>query len=127
MSKPIDLQNEVIAKAVKDADFRAELEKDPKGVFQRETGLELSEKIQVKVLKEEPSTLYLMVPEALPPQDGALSDGELAQAVGGAKLAGGAKLSGGLSFGFKNISAGSANAGACHDYLCCDGTLDVTG
>jgi hypothetical protein len=77
------LEAQLIEHAMKDKAFREELVRDPKGVFARELGITMPATIDVLVLEESPSTVYLVLPHP-PARVGAeLSDEELETVAGG--------------------------------------------
>ena len=77
------LEAQLIDRAMKDETFRQELLRDPKGVVARELGIQMPENIDVQVLQESPSTVYLVVPRPVQSADAELSDKELEAVVGG--------------------------------------------
>ena len=84
-----DIEATLVAAAWKDEAFAEELRRDPKAAVQREmTKLGLTQTLpaalEVKLLEENPTTLYLVIP-AKPP-GAALSDADLDQAAGGVTL-----------------------------------------
>ncbi|MHB0868374.1 MAG: NHLP leader peptide family RiPP precursor [Chloroflexota bacterium] len=65
-----ELENHLIGRALRDDAFRQRLMSDPKGAIQVELdrlklGIELPERLQVKLLEERPDTLYLILPPSL--------------------------------------------------------------
>lgn len=92
----------LIAKAQADAVFREELLRDPTGVFERELGLNLPPSVEVKVLEETASTLYLVLPRQLPQAENSteLSEDALEEIAGGFQLGGGGFQFGGGGFNF---------------------------
>ena len=81
-----DVEAKLVAAAWKDETFADELRRDPKTAVQREmTKLGLTQTLpadlEIKVLEETPTTLYLVVPQK--PRGDALSDADLGQAAGG--------------------------------------------
>ncbi len=60
-----EMHDILLQKAVEDADFRADLLADPKGVVNREFGVEVPDSINIKVHESDMSTVHL----ALPPQE----------------------------------------------------------
>ncbi len=77
------LEAQVIDRALKDETFRQELVRDPKGVFERELGIQMPEHLQVQVLEESPSTVYLVLPPRVAGAGVELSDAELETVAGG--------------------------------------------
>ena len=123
MTTPQQREAELIARCTEDAVFREEFLKHPKEVFERETGMPLPEDMNVKVIEETPNTHYVVLPNS--DWEG-MSAEELAAVAGGraatAKRGRAPKMGAGMKASGKNIASG-----ACHDYLCCSGTLDISG
>ena len=76
----------MVAKARQDEVFAAELKRDPNGVVRRELramGADsgLPDNVEVRVVEETPTTLYLVLPARSP--EGELSDADLELAAGG--------------------------------------------
>ena len=77
------LEAQLIDRAMEDEAFRQELLRDPKGVVARELGIQMPENIQVQVLQESPTTVYLVLPPPAPSAGAELSDEALAAVAGG--------------------------------------------
>ena len=112
------LEAQLIDRALKDETFRQELVRDPKGVFTRELGITMPEQIQVQVLEESPTTVYLVLPRSVASAGTELSDADL-EAVAG---------------GWTEVTAcdvgtcGGASCGAtCADYTCSDVAQECMG
>ena len=58
-----EFESDLIAKAWKDQTFKQELINNPKAVYAKELQQELPETLQIQVLEETPSTLYVVVPQ----------------------------------------------------------------
>jgi hypothetical protein len=56
------IQEQVIARALKDASFRQELLSNPRPVLAREYNIHLPEEVIVRVLEETPNTFTLVLP-----------------------------------------------------------------
>lgn len=59
-----DHRSEVVAKAVKDAAFRAELKKDPAKAIEKAVGVKLPAGLSVKVVEDSASVVHLVLPPA---------------------------------------------------------------
>ncbi|MGJ5675413.1 MAG: NHLP leader peptide family RiPP precursor [Nostochopsis sp.] len=57
-----DLEIHLITRALKNEEFRQELIANPKAVVEKELGVKLPEELEIKVLEETESTLYMVVP-----------------------------------------------------------------
>ena len=52
------LEARLIDRALQDDAFRQELVRDPKGVFARELGIRVPERLTIEVREESPTTIY---------------------------------------------------------------------
>jgi hypothetical protein len=82
-----EFQNQLIAKALSDENFRAELISDPKAVVEKEMGklkegAKLPAGLEVKLIEQPADTLYLI----LPTMSGELSDEALDEVAGGGSM-----------------------------------------
>ena len=78
------LEEKLIAKAMKDETFRKNLLENPKAAIEEETGIKLPESINLKVVEENPSTFYLILPPKINPEtEDELSEAELEMVSGG--------------------------------------------
>jgi hypothetical protein len=75
----IELQTEVMKKAMQDETFRKALMNDPKGTVSKEFGLSLPDNFTVKTLEEDATTVTLFVP----PSSSELSEKDLDKVAGG--------------------------------------------
>ena len=57
-----EMQRQLIAKAVEDDEFRAQLLADPKGAIQNEYGLELPDSIKLHVHESDINDLHIALP-----------------------------------------------------------------
>ncbi len=83
MSSPDEKRAELIAKALKDPAFKAELLKDPAAAIEKASGLKLPAGITVKVVEDSASVVHLVLPAA---SSKPLGDKELGKVAGGAAL-----------------------------------------
>jgi hypothetical protein len=78
-------EQELIEKAMKDPGFRKRLLENPKAVIQEETGGELPASVNLRILEEDPQTVYLILPcIPAPPEEMELAENELEMIAGGA-------------------------------------------
>ena len=78
MKTGVEVQAHIVLKAAEDVEFRNRLVKDPKGVIEAETGLELPDDMLVLVNQAISNGL-----ESLQPIDKPLTQDELVQVMGG--------------------------------------------
>ncbi len=78
------LEQQLIEKAMKDESFRKQLIENPGAAIEAETGMKIPETVNIKVLEEDPQTVYLVLPQ-LPSQNGEieLSEADLQRVAGG--------------------------------------------
>ena len=57
-----ELETQIIAKAWQDEAFKQELLSNPKAVFSRELGQNLSDDFEIRVVEENPTTIYMVLP-----------------------------------------------------------------
>ena len=67
-----EFESNLIAKAWKDEAFKQEIITNPKAVYARELGQSLPESLEIQVMEETPSTLYLVIPRS--PADAQVSE-----------------------------------------------------
>jgi hypothetical protein len=77
--KSSSIEVEITKRAMKDADFRKALKKDPKGVIEKEFKVSLPKTLQIQVHEDADNITHLVLPKA----QGELSDGELEAVAGG--------------------------------------------
>lgn len=86
--KPSDQSPEpaeqIIARAARDEEYRKRLIANPKRAITEVTGSEVPANIDVKVVQETPTTVYLVLPNLTQAGAGELSDAELQNVAGGA-------------------------------------------
>lgn len=76
-----DPRSEVIAKALKDPAFKAELLKNPAAAIEKAAGVKIPAGVTVKVVEDSATTVHLVLPAAA--SKGALSDSDLGKVAGG--------------------------------------------
>jgi hypothetical protein len=75
-----DFERAVVERARSDRQFRAALISDPAAAVRQAFGVEIPPDVQLRVLEETPTTLYIV----LPPEAEELSEEDLARVAGGA-------------------------------------------
>jgi hypothetical protein len=70
------IEQQIIEKAMKDADFRRQLSDDPKHVLEQEIRMKIPDSVNIYVVEEDAQTFYLV----LPPNPAFKEDGELTEA-----------------------------------------------
>jgi hypothetical protein len=81
-----DLEARIIARAWEDGRYAEELRTNPKAVLERELGRALPDGVEVTVLEETPTSLYLVVPPKPRRAGDEMTDEELDRAAGGLLL-----------------------------------------
>jgi hypothetical protein len=102
-----ELEAQVVAKAWKDADYRAALTRDPRGTLQREFNTSIPESVTIRVVEEDANTIYLVLPPA-PIGAEELTDADLEAVAGGEKKIAIATIAAGATTAAAVIGAGSA-------------------
>ena len=84
MNQRQQLEQKLIEKAMKDESFRNQLIENPGAAIEAETGMKIPDYILIKVLEEDPQSVYLVLPQ-LPLQNNEmeLSEAELESVAGG--------------------------------------------
>ena len=84
MNQRQQLEQKLIEKAMKDEAFMKHLIESPCAAIEAETGMTIPETMKIKVLEEDPQTVYLVLPQ-LPIQNNEmeLSEAELESVAGG--------------------------------------------
>jgi hypothetical protein len=77
-----EFEANLIAKAWKDDALKQELMNNPKAVYKKEIGQEISENIEIRVLEETANTIYLVMPKK-PEHSEELSEEQLEAVAGG--------------------------------------------
>lgn len=78
-----DLSNQIVDRAARDPAFREELLRNPKRTVEQELGVSIPASIEIRVVEEAPSTLYLVLPSQPIAAGQELSDQDLEQVAGG--------------------------------------------
>lgn len=60
--KRSEFDAKLVARALKDADFKARLKADPKAVYEAELGRKIPGPAKIVVIEERPDTFYVVVP-----------------------------------------------------------------
>lgn len=68
MAKRIEMQQNIIEKAMKNKAFKKELMENPKETLKKEFNIEVPEDIDIKVLEETEKQIYMVLP-ASPQED----------------------------------------------------------
>ncbi len=77
------LEEKIIARAMKDETFRKNLLENPKAAMEDITGIKIPETINLKVVEEDPATFYLVLPPKINPEtEDELSEAELEMVSG---------------------------------------------
>jgi hypothetical protein len=84
MNQRQQLEQHLIGKAMKDETFRKQLIENPGAAIEAETGMKIPDMFKIKVLEEDPQTVYLILPQN-PAQstDMELSEEDLKSVTGG--------------------------------------------
>jgi Nitrile hydratase, alpha chain len=82
MSQQNPMQDQIIAKAMKEETFRQALLSNPKTVIERALGISVPQGVTIAVHQDTPTTLHLVLPAQVQTAT-ELSDAELEQATGG--------------------------------------------
>src|SRR5215469_11074733 len=80
-----DLETALIEKCWKDPEFKREVVKDPKGMFERHIGQKLPADLKIFIHEEDASTLHFSLPPA-PSNATGLSDEDLEKVAGGTEV-----------------------------------------
>lgn len=77
------MTSQVIDRATRDPQFRQDLQRDPARTVEREFGVRIPKSIELRVVEETPSTLYLVLPPKSIATGEEISDQDLEQVAGG--------------------------------------------
>ena len=79
-------EQRIIEKAMKDDGFRRQLLGNPRETIQHELGFPIPPTLNIHVLQEEPTSVYLVLPPKRDQQGDELSEAELTGVAGGADI-----------------------------------------
>ena len=57
-----EIERALVQRSIEDQDFRQRLLDDPKGTLEQALGTQLAEDVEVRVVEENPQTIYLVLP-----------------------------------------------------------------
>lgn len=77
-----EVEEQLALKSLKDANFRAELKANPKAVISKEFNTMVPDEIDIEVLEETPTKIYLVIPP-VPSVEEELSEEQLEAVAGG--------------------------------------------
>jgi hypothetical protein len=77
-----ELEEQLIARAIKDDSYRQELISDPRAAVEQQLGYALSPQVQIQVIEHDPETVYLLLPKK-EETSAELSDEQLDSVAGG--------------------------------------------
>ena len=86
MNQRQQLEQQLIEKAMKNEAFRKQLIENPVASIEAETGIKIPETMKIKVLEEDPKTVYLILPSVqvqVQEAEMELSEAELEAVAGG--------------------------------------------
>ncbi|MEI6577671.1 MAG: NHLP leader peptide family RiPP precursor [Bacteroidota bacterium] len=63
MENRVQLEKEIVEKAMRDPLFRKRLLENPRAVIEEETGITIPESVIIKIIEEEPLIIYLILPK----------------------------------------------------------------
>lgn len=76
------MKDKIIAKALKDPQFREALKKDPAAVIEKELGIKVPAGVKIKIVEDTAQAVHLVLPPAKS-KDGELGDKDLDKVAGG--------------------------------------------
>lgn len=106
---------QIVARAWQDKTFREALVRDPKAAISQELGRELADSVEITVLQETASQVYLVVP---PVPDHELSEQELEQVSGGLLTLASPLMSPTLSPTINRTPIAPTSHGLCYGGIC---------
>ena len=90
MNQRQQLEQKLIERAMKDESFRMQLLENPGAAIEEETGMKIPETVKIKVLEEDPQTVYLILPQVtIKNAEFELDEAELESVSGGTGGTGG--------------------------------------
>jgi hypothetical protein len=77
MSEKQNLYGKIIAKALKDDDFKKRLEKNPEDTIKKDFGLEIPAGIKIKVIEDSDTLKHILIPKSVQGEISELTDAEI--------------------------------------------------
>lgn len=77
-------QQKIVAKALKEPAFKAELLKNPNAAIEKALGIKIPAGVTIKVVEDTAAAVNLVLPAPAKAEKGALSEGDLSKVSGGA-------------------------------------------
>lgn len=79
------IEEQLIEKAMKDETYRKQLIENPKEIIEKETGIKIPERIQLRVVEEKPNEVFLVLPFIIgsTAANEELTEAELSRVAGG--------------------------------------------
>ena len=85
LAKRAEFERNLAIRAHEDEEFKQRLLNDPKSIYEEELGTQIPESFEVRVIEEEPNSLFMVLPRKneAPTAEGELSEAALETVAGG--------------------------------------------